>query len=391
MAAVEVVPVESKAQLRAFIQVPNKLYKNNRNYVTPLMMERLDFFDQEKNPFYKTSKVQLFLAMRDGEAVGRIAACVNFTHNEFHGEKAGFFGFFDCPDDYEIASLLLKVVMIHLKKEGMMLMRGPMNFSTNHEIGFLINGFDSPPFVMMTWNPPYLPELAERFGLKKEMDLNAYIFTKDLPFPERVARIMEKLKDRSPFKIRKIKMNEFDNEVRIINDIYNSAWEPNWGFVPMGEEEFFYTAKNLKEIIDPELALIAELNGKPVAFSIGLPDINDALIHMNGKLFPFGLLKLLWLTKVKKVIKGIRVITMGVNREYRNRGVESMMFYHTYNIGIARGYTRAEMSWVLEVNEQMNTMAKNIGATLYKNYRIMSMPLHAPSARFGADGSPLPE
>jgi hypothetical protein len=281
--------------------------------------------------------------------------------------------------------------MIHLKKEGMMIMRGPMNFSTNHEIGFLINGFDSPPFVMMTWNPPYLPELAERFGLKKEMDLNAYIFTKDLPFPERVAKIMEKLKERSPFKIRKIKMNDFDNEVRIINDIYNSAWEPNWGFVPMGEEEFFYTAKNLKEIIDPELALIAELNGKPVAFSIGLPDINDALIHLNGKLFPFGLLKLLWLTKVKKVIKGIRVITMGVNREYRNRGVESMMFYNTYNIGIARGYTRAEMSWVLEVNEQMNTMARNIGATLYKNYRIMSMPLHAPSARFGADGAPLPE
>lgn len=390
MPDVEIVQVESASQLNEFINYPTRLYRNNRNYVIPLVSERKEFFDFENNPFYKTAKVQLYLAKRGKETVGRIAACINFAHNEVHGEKAGFFGFFDCIDNFEVASLLLKVVMIYLKKEGMLLMRGPMNFSTNHEIGFLMEGYDSPPFVMMTWNPPYLLQLAERFGLKKEMDLNAYIFTKETPFPERVTRVMEKLKTRSPIKIRTINMSDFDNEVRRINKIYNAAWERNWGFVPMDEEEFFYMAKNLKQIVEPELTLIAELDGNPVAFSLSLPDINDALIHLNGKLFPFGLIKLLWLTKVKKVIKGIRVITMGVIPEYQRRGIESMMFYHTYTTGVKLGYTRAELSWTLENNEPMNRMAIDIGASLYKKYRIVSMPLHSRDAKFGADGSPLP-
>ncbi|RKX26028.1 MAG: N-acetyltransferase, partial [Candidatus Zixiibacteriota bacterium] len=193
MAKIEVVEVESALQLKQFITYPNRLYKDDPNYVTPLLSERLEFFNQEKNPFFHSARVKLFLAM-DGKVVtGRIATCINFNHNDFHAEQVGFFGFFDCPDDYEIASTLLKVAMITIKREKMEKMRGPMNFSTNHECGFLVEGFDSPPTVMMTYNHPYLPRLVEKFGLKKAMDLVAYKFTDDVPVSPRIARVVEKI------------------------------------------------------------------------------------------------------------------------------------------------------------------------------------------------------
>ncbi len=375
MTQVEVVEVESPTQLDQFIKYPNKLYKGVPYYVTPLLMERKAFFDFEKNPFYKTSKVKLFLALRDGEIVGRIASCINYTHNDFHHEKAGFFGFFDTIDDYDVAKALLKVAMINLAKAEADVMRGPMNFSTNHDIGFLIDGFDLPPTVMMPYNFPYQPRLAEKFGLKKVMDLNGYVITKDDPISERIQRVVGKLKERSKITIRTLNMRDFDNEVKLINDVYNQAWAHNWGFVPMNYEEFAHMAADLKQIADPEMVLIAEHDGKPVAFSIALPDINQALIHLKGRLLPFGLLKLLWHTKIRNKVNGVRMITMGVIPEYQKRGIDMIFFQETHDRGLARGYSWAELSWILETNELMCRAAEQMGAKLYKKYRIMEMPL----------------
>lgn len=375
MATINIVEVESSAELNDFIDLPNRLYRGDPNYITPLKSERLEFFDRKKNPFYKTAKTKLFLAVRHGESVGRIATCVNFTHNEVHEEQTGFFGFFDCPDDFEIASALLKTAMIHLKREGMERMRGPASFSTNHECGFLIEGFDSPPTIMMTYNKPYLPRLAEKFGLKKGMDLLAYKLTKDDPIPERVERIVEKLRKRSGVTVRNIRMNDFANEVERIRCIYNEAWEHNWGFVPMSKDEFNHMAKELKQIVEPELLFIAEHEGRPVGFLMAVPNINQALIHLKGKLMPIGLFKLLWHTKVSNKIDGVRVMTLGVVPDFRKRGLDSILYVEIHKRGIARGYKWAELSWILETNELMRSAIEQMGADLYKRYRIVEMPL----------------
>jgi len=375
MSAIEVVEVESASQLRKFIAYPNELYKDDPNYVTPLTSERLEFFDFKRNPFYRSAKATLFLARRNRQVVGRIATCVNFNHNEFHSEQTGFFGFFDCPDNYEIASMLLKVAMITLKREGMEKMRGPMSFSTNHECGFLIEGFASPPVVMMPYNQTYLPKLAERFGLKKTMDLLAYKLTSDEPIPERIQTVADRIRRRAGITLRSINMSDFDNEARRINSIYRDAWEKNWGFVPMTEEEFFYMARQLKQIVDPDLVIIAEHEGKPVAFSLAVPDVNQALIHLNGKLLPVGLLKLLWHTKVRNKIDGARIIMLGVMPRFQKRGIDSMLYVSTYQRGVERGYTWAELSWILETNDLMRRGAEQLGAKIYKRYRIVEMPL----------------
>ena len=208
MADVEVIEVESTSQLKQFIKYPNELYRDDPNYVTPLIVERLDFFDKKKNPFYKAAKTKLFLAIKDRKVCGRIATCVNYRHNEYNYEQAGFFGFFDSPDDYEIASKLLRVAMITLKKEGATVMRGPMNFSTNQECGFLVEGFDSPPMVMMTYNKEHQPRLAEKFGFKKAMDLVGYYIESSTPTPPRIGKITERLLKRANIIIRHINMKD---------------------------------------------------------------------------------------------------------------------------------------------------------------------------------------
>ena len=375
MAAISIVEIESAARLNDFIDLPNRLYGNDPNYVTPLKSERLEFFDRDKNPFYRAAKTKLFLAERDGEIVGRIATCINFAHNEYHEEQTGFFGFFDCVDDVEVASSLLKTAMIQLKRENMERMRGPMNFSSNHECGFLVEGFDSPPVVMMTYNPPYLPRLAEKFGLKKVMDLLAYKLTQDDPIPERVQKIVEKLRKRAGVTVRNLNMSDFENEVQKVRQIYNEAWEHNWGFVPMTEDEFNHLSKGLKQIVEPELIFIAEHEGRPVGFLMAVPDVNQALIHLKGKLMPVGLFKLLWHTKVSNKIDGLRVITLGVVPEFRKRGLDSILYVDIYNRGIERGYKWAELSWILETNELMRSAIEQMGADLYKRYRIVEMPL----------------
>ncbi|MBD3402772.1 N-acetyltransferase [candidate division GN15 bacterium] len=375
MASVDVIEVESRAQLKQFITYPNRLYADEPNYVAPLITERLEFFDKDKNPFYRTATTKLFLAVREGEVVGRCATCINYRHNEFHMEKTGFFGFFDTPDDYDIARPLLKVAMITLKKAGMEKMRGPMNFSTNHEIGFLVDGFDKPPMVMMPYNQPHQPRLAEQFGMKKVMDVLAHRLDKDADISPRVLATVEKLMKRSRITVRSLRMKEFDREIQRVKDIYNQAWQYNWGFVPMDDDEFAYMAKNLRQIVDPDLVFIAEADDQPIGFLLALPDINQALRYLNGKLLPFGLIKLLWHTKVKSKIDSLRMITMGVVPDFQKRAVDSMLYVAMFRKGVEKGYDWAELSWMLETNQLVLSAVTRMGAREYKRYRIVEMPI----------------
>lgn len=375
MPQIEVVEVESSAQLRAFIKYPNRLYRDDPNYVAPLITERLEFFNQNKNPFFRTSKTKLFLAMRNGQIDGRIATCINYDHDEYHSEKIGFFGFFDCPDNEETAAILLKVAMIWLKKEGAEKMRGPTSFSTNHECGFLVEGFDSPPMVMMTYNRPYLPRLAEKSGFKKAMDLLAYRIDRNAPLMERFEKVTQRIAQRTKVKIRNLRLSEFDKEIERIHSVYNKAWEHNWGFVPMSQDEFFHMARNMKQIVDPELIYIAEHEDEVVGFSLALPNINQALIHLKGRLFPIGLMKLLWHTKVRNKIDTARVVTLGIVPEFQKRGIDALMYVRHFIDGPPKGYKWAEMSWILESNELMRSALEQMGATVYKRYRLVEKPL----------------
>jgi GNAT superfamily N-acetyltransferase len=367
--------VETKRDLIDFIKFPWQIYKDDPRWVPPLIVERKEFLDRKKNPFFQHSEVVFFLAKRNGKTIGRIAGIVNYNHIKSHQENAGFFGFFECVKDYEVAKALLDSVREWLKSKGMEIMRGPANFSSNEEWGFLVEGFDSPPVIMMSYNPLYYLDFMENYGMVKAKDLYAYYIDKSLPPPERVVRMAESIKNRESVKIRNIDMKDFKNEVEKIKQIYNSAWSKNWGFIPMTDEEFDHMAKSLKQIVDPHMVFIADVDDKPAGFSLALPDFNQVLHRLNGKLFPFGILKLLWHTKIKSKIDGVRIITMGVVPEFQKRGIDTVFYVETYNVGVKRGYTWAELSWVLEDNVMMNRVLELLGARLYKKYRIYEIKM----------------
>jgi GNAT superfamily N-acetyltransferase len=370
-----VLPTETKRDLLEFIKFPWEVYKDDPNWVPPLLVERKVFFDKKKNPFFQHADVIFYLAKRNGKTVGRITGIVNYKHIETHQEKVGFFGFFECIKEYEVAKLLLDSVRQWLKSKGMEIMRGPANYSSNEEWGFLTEGFDSPPVIMMTYNPPYYLEFMESYGMVKAKDLYAYYIDKNRLPPERVNKMAELIKKRENITIRAINMKDFPGEVARIKQIYNAAWSKNWGFIPMTDDEFNHLAKSLKQVIDPHLVFIAEVAGKPAGFALALPDLNQALIRLNGRLFPLGILKLLWHTKIKNKINGVRIITMGVVHEFQKRGIDTVFYVETFDVGIKRGYTWAEMSWVLEDNVMMNRVLDLLGATLYKKYRLYEIPI----------------
>jgi len=367
---VNIEEVQTKGDLLDFIKLPWRIYKSDPLWVAPLMVERKEFFDRRKNPFFKHAEVVFYLAKKNGELMGRIAGIINHNHIKYHHEKAGFFGFFECVEDYEVARALLDRVRDWLRSKDMEIMRGPANFSSNEEWGVLVEGFDYPPVIMMGYNPPYYPDFLESYGMLKAKDLYAYFIDKNSPPPERVIRMAENIKRKENVKIRNVDMKDFKGEVERIKRIYNSAWSKNWGFIPMTDEEFDHMAKNLKQIVDPHLVFIAEVNNQPAGFSLALPDFNQVLGRLNGRLFPWGIFKLLWHTKIKNKINGVRIITMGVVPEFQKRGIDTVFYVETYNVGVKRGYSWAEMSWILEDNVLMNRVLKLLGARLYKRYRI---------------------
>jgi GNAT superfamily N-acetyltransferase len=364
---IQIVPVQTKADYRDLIMLPWKIYRHDPQWVAPLISQQKVLFDKKKHPFFEHSQADFFLARRGKEVVGSIAAILNNRHNQIHNENVGFFGFFETINDYSVAEKLLDTVMAWAKNQHLDYIRGPENYSQNEVCGLLVDGFDTPPVILMAHNPPYYQELVEKYGFTKAMDLWAYCMDSSTAIPERVIKVVERIKARSPFTFRTINKKDFKNEVARVKQIYNHAWEKNWGFVPLTDREIDHIAHELVQIIDPEIVFFAELDGQPVGFSLAVPDINQALKKLNGRLFPFGFFKLLYHAKK---INRLRVIIMGVIKEYRNKGIDSVFYLDTYRRGIEKGYHWGEFSWILENNEPMNTALRNIGARVYKTYRI---------------------
>jgi hypothetical protein len=363
--------VENEQDRMKFIKLPWDLYKGDPYWVPPLIFDVRKNLDPKKNPFFKHAEVQLFLAEKDGKLVGRIAAIKNDNHNNFHKDKAGFFGFFDTIDDEEVSDQLLDTACQWVKDKGFDEILGPVNPSTNDECGLLVDGFNSSPVFLMTYNPPHYQAKIENFGFSKANDLFAYYIPaeviNDRKMMAKLERMSELIKKRSDVKTYKINMKELNSEVRKIENIYNSAWENNWGFVPITTEEFDYMAESLKMVVDPDLVMFAEVAGDPAGFTLSLPDFNQVLKKMNGRLLPFGFLKIL---TGKKKIDFLRVIIMGVKPEYQKKAIDSVFYLETIKAGNRNGYTGAEISWVLEDNMPMRMTAEKLGARIYKTYRI---------------------
>ena len=362
---IEVIEVESKKDLDDFIKFPFTLYSKDPNYVPPLIREmRTNFSDG--NPFFLHATARFFLARKDGKVAGRIAAVINRRHIEFHKEQTGFFGFFESAWDKEVASALLDAAAVSLRKEGMQTLRGPMNFSTNEECGFLLEGFDSSPMLMMPYNPPYYSNLMEKCGMEKSKDLYAYILDMPEEPPKKILRVAG-IAEKGGVRARPLDKNKFVSEMKIFQEVYNSAWEKNWGFLPLNDDELTYMGKNLKPVIVPELTWIAERDGSPVGFLGLLPDFNFVLKHMNGKMNPISIIKALYYSKR---IKDLRLLLLGIKAEYRNRGVDALLFREGFREVKKGGYQRVEFSWILEDNIPTQRLIEMIGGKLYKKYRI---------------------
>jgi ribosomal protein S18 acetylase RimI-like enzyme len=357
-----------------FIRLPWEIYRQDACWVPPLISEVRAFLDPLRNPFFEHAEVKLFLVCDDaGAPRGRIAAIVNRRHVEQHGEAAGFFGLFECRDDPEAAAALFDAAGGFLKSRGMTVMRGPENMSVNDDIGLLVEGFDSPPAIMMPYNPRYYPARVEACGFRKSMDLCAwYGDARELEIPEKIGRGIELCKRRFGFRVRSLDLRRFDEELRSIHAVYTQAWERNWGAVSMTQKEFDHLAAQLKPVVDPDLCLIAEVGGEVAGFSLALPDFNQVLIHLDGRLFPFGIFKLLW---YRRKIDMIRILTAGVIQKFRHMGIDSCFYYETWKRGNAKGIYRGEMSWILENNAPMNNALRNLGFKIYKRYRLYDRPL----------------
>jgi len=375
---IKIVPVVTSRDRKKFIDFPHELYQGDPNYVPELFIAQRDMLRPDKHPFYAHAQVQPFVAMDENNlVVGRIAAIVNHNHIKHVNKPEGFFGFFDCVENENVARVLLDSAMEWLKAKKLQHVVGPVNFSTNDPCGLLIDGFHQPPQAMMTYNKPYYREYLERYGFHKRMDLYSYWFT-DHTIPERVmtlARNIESRLNRNGITIRTIDVKRFKEEVRHIKKIYNDAWDKNWGFVPMTDKEFDYLAKDLKLVMDKDFVLIAEKNNEMIGFSLTLPNINEVLIQVKrGRLLPTGIFKLLF---GRKKIKTIRVLTLGVLEPYRMMGIEACFYTKIVETARRKGIKGADASWILENNEMMNRELRNIGSQVYKTHRLYNLSLTA--------------
>jgi hypothetical protein len=357
--------------LKPFIDVQWTLNRSDPRWVSPLRMSVETALNRNKHPFHQHAEVAYFVAERAGKAVGRVAAIVNRRHNEYHGDRLGFFGLFESENSSGTAEALFDAATNWLRHRGMESMRGPLNFSTNDEVsspGVLVEGFDTPPMLMMTHNPPYYGDLHERAGFQKAKDVLAFIMDWPESPPEHGLQLLDRLLRRAGVKVRPLDMKRFKQDVDAVKEVYNSAWSKNWGFVPMTNEEFEYLAKEFRPIVDPDLCLIAEAGGEPVGFCLALPNINEALKHVpTGRLLPFGWAKLLW---HKRRVRSLRVVTLGFKPHLHRAGLGPAFYRGTWMAGAAKGYEKGEGSWILEDNHEMVRASERIGSTVYKRYRI---------------------
>jgi hypothetical protein len=372
MSEIVIQPVATNADRDQFIKFLWTIYEGNPYWVPPLLMDRKKLMDKKKNPFYAHSDAEFYIAKRDGVMVGRIAAIVNHNHNKEHAEKTGFFGFFECINDQQVANLLFEKAKAFVKSKGMNVLRGPANPSVNDEYGLLVEGFNERPTVLMPYNPEYYIALVEGYGFKKAKDLYSYNLSQETVYSERFNRANTLVKERNSLTIRAIDMKHFDRDVALLKEIYNAAWAKNWGAVPMTDGEIDALAEDLKPVIEPELVLYAESKGKTIGFALALPDINMALwYNRKGRLLP-GLLQL-YLRK--KEINLVRVIVLGVLPEYLNTGAAGVLFYETAVRARKLGYKYGEASWVLEDNVRMNKSAEAMNGKITKRHRIYDLPL----------------
>ncbi|MEX2479124.1 MAG: hypothetical protein WD357_11855 [Gracilimonas sp.] len=366
--------VSTKEEKKRFTNFIYPFYKNEKHWVPPLRMDQKKLVDTDKNPFFNNAEIAMFIAEKDGKDVGRIAAIIDHRYNNFHDSKTGHFGFFECINDQHTANLLFRVATDWLRDKGMKKVMGPASPGMMDTIGVLIDGFDKDPYILMPYNFPYYDELIQNAGLSKEMDMYAYMVDTETVNVERMERAMNIVKHRlSDLEIRPVNLKNMKSEIKIIKEIYNQAWKNNWGFIPLSDEEFEALGKDLKMIIDPDFAHIAEIKGEPVAFSVGLPNINEILKDMNGKLFPFGFIKLLW---KKRKLNSLRTALMGVLPEYRGKGIDALLHQRSIRNGLeGENKTISELSWILETNTEMIRVAERIGAKHDKSYRMYSKEL----------------
>jgi len=364
---VTVKPVRGRADRKEFIELPYRLYRDDPMWIPPLRSDIATLIDPKKHPFHHHAKVELFLA-RDGagKVVGRIAAARNELHEQMHNEPVGFFGFFETARDQAIVDALLDAAGAWLAAQGLTTMRGPASFSLNEECGLLVEGFDTPPMVMMAHNPPWYADLLEGAGMRKAKDLLAYYRRYTEP-PARLIEFERVAKERYDVTIRPFDKSKFAAEVEAVRTLYNAAWEKNWGFVPMTEAEFNFIAKQMKPIADFDLVAFAYVRGELAGFALALPDVNQALKHMGGRLLPIGWAKGLW---HGRHIDAVRVLTLGVLPKFRRTGAAEMLYLYLMRTATRKGLKRAEFSWILEDNFAIRTPMENIDSSVYKRYRL---------------------
>lgn len=371
MAPLEVSPVRSRRDREAFVALPYRLHRHDPSWVPPLRRDVRALLSRRRNAFFRHSEAEYYLARREREVVGRIAAIHNRNHNAFHRDSVGFFGFFECREDPEAARGLLYAAAEWLRPRGLTILRGPTNFSTNDEAGLLVEGFETPPALMMPHNPRFYASLLEAAGLTKARDLLVYQTTSPV-IPDRLLSGERLLARRYGIGVRPFQMKRFGEEIARVKRLYNRAWERNWGFVPMTDAEIDQMAKQLRPVMDPDLVAFAEKEGEAIGFAVALPDLNVALkANPSGGLFP-GILRVLW---AAQRISRLRVLALGTLPEWRQRGVDALLYKRIWEEATRKGYRWAEAGWILEDNHAMRNGLVRMGFEVYKTYRLYDRPL----------------
>ena len=368
MNEITVKPVTTKSELNQFIKFPWKIYKDDKHWVPPLLMEQKTLLDKHKNPFFKAAHAEYFIAYRNGESVGRIAAIKNDIHLKTHNDSAGQFGFFECINDQQVANALFDTAKSWIKSQGLKFMRGPANPSSNDIYAMLIEGFDDSPRLLMPYNPKYYIDLCENYGMKKAKDMYAWkLVNEKLMASEKLKRGQELVRKRYDVKISQLDMKNFAKDLEKFKYVYNKAWAPNWGFVPMTEEQIDAMAKDMKPLAEPSLVLFGEIEGKLIGAALVMLDYNFIFKQINGRLLPFNFIKLF---TQKKKIKWARILTLGIIPEYQKKGLDTIFYWEIVNRAAKIGIRLGEASWVLEDNDMMNRGLELMNAERYKRYRI---------------------
>ena len=371
MSKIEIIPVSGKKELKRFILLPERLHRGDPAYIAPLHMEREEALGP-KNPFFGHAEAQFWLAVRDGRDVGRISAQIDKLALSLRPDASGMFGMLAAEDDPEIFTALLDTARAWLRERGMTRMQGPFNLNINEETGALVDGFDTPPMLLMPHDRPYVGARLEGLGLVKAKDVFAYLYDMRVELPASVRRLLSRPLPPG-VTVRPLDLKRIKEEIRNVTAIFNDAWANNWGFVPLTEAETDYLAKSLKPLLNPRMTSLVERDGEPVAFMIALPNLNEAIKGLDGKLLPFGWAKLLWRLKVAGV-KTARVPLMGVRRAAAKDMIGSLLPYLMIDMvrreGLQMGFTHIELSWILEDNMPMRRMIESLDAKAYKTYRV---------------------